>query len=24
VRTESHSGLTDELVDLLLEWADSL
>ena len=24
VRTESHSGLTDELVDLLIEWADSL
>ncbi|HEY2602154.1 MAG TPA: HAD domain-containing protein [Thermoleophilaceae bacterium] len=24
VRTESHTGLTDELVDLLLAWADSL
>jgi hypothetical protein len=24
VRTESHSGLTDELVEQLLEWADSL
>ena len=24
VRTESHSGLTDELVDLLIGWADSL
>jgi hypothetical protein len=24
VRTESHTGLTDELVDLLIEWADSL
>jgi hypothetical protein len=24
VRTESHSGLTDELVELLLDWADSL
>jgi hypothetical protein len=24
VRTESHSGLTDELVDVLLGWAESL
>ena len=24
VRTESHTGLTDELVELLVEWADSL
>jgi len=24
VRTESHTGLTDELVDVLLAWADSL
>jgi hypothetical protein len=24
VRTESHTGLTDELVDELLAWADSL
>jgi hypothetical protein len=24
VRTESHAGLTDELVELLIEWADSL
>jgi HAD domain in Swiss Army Knife RNA repair proteins len=24
VRTESHTGLTDELVELLIDWADSL
>ena len=24
VRTESHTGLTDELVDQLIEWAESL
>ena len=24
VRTESHTGLTDELVDVLVDWADSL
>jgi HAD domain in Swiss Army Knife RNA repair proteins len=24
VRTQSHTGLTDELVDVLLEWANSL
>jgi HAD domain in Swiss Army Knife RNA repair proteins len=24
VRTESHSGLTDELVERLIDWADSL